>query len=161
MKTVLCLFYEDWNSDKKSEVTRTLPECADVYSCQAQDGAFVMHMDSTSWHLSAWMWKHFGNHCFLDIRSSTALKFPNLRPFVLRVWATCRQRWVGRNGGLILAGGNRSTGRKTCPWATLSTANLTETGLESNPGVRCERPTTNSANQFRLLAHSNSFPTSQ
>jgi len=38
-----------------------------------------------------------------------------------------------------LTGGNRSTRRKTCPFASLPTINPTGTGLESNPGFRHER----------------------
>jgi len=37
----------------------------------------------------------------------------------------------------------KSTLRKTCPSATLSTINLTWTDLGSNPGLRGERPATN------------------
>ena len=42
----------------------------------------------------------------------------------------------------ILMEENRSTGRKTCPHAPLSTANPTWTDLGLNPGVRGERPAT-------------------
>jgi hypothetical protein len=42
-----------------------------------------------------------------------------------------------------LTGENRSTRGKTCPSATLSTTNPTWIDLGSNPGLRCERPTTN------------------
>jgi hypothetical protein len=38
---------------------------------------------------------------------------------------------------------NRSTRRKTCPSATLSTTNPTLTDPGSNPGLRGERPATN------------------
>ena len=38
---------------------------------------------------------------------------------------------------------NRSTRRKTCPNATLSTTNLTWTNPASNPGLRGYRPATN------------------
>jgi hypothetical protein len=38
--------------------------------------------------------------------------------------------------------GNRSTRRKTCPSATLSTTNLTQTGLELSPGLSGEKPVT-------------------
>jgi hypothetical protein len=41
-----------------------------------------------------------------------------------------------------LTGENRSTGRKTCPSATLSTTNPTWTDLGLNPGLRGERPAT-------------------
>ena len=37
---------------------------------------------------------------------------------------------------------NRSTRRKTCPSATLSTTNHTWTDPESNPDLRGERPAT-------------------
>jgi hypothetical protein len=42
-----------------------------------------------------------------------------------------------------LTGENRSTRRKTCPSATLSTTNPTWTDRGSNPGLRCGRPATN------------------
>jgi hypothetical protein len=42
-----------------------------------------------------------------------------------------------------LIGENRSTLRKTCPTATLSTTNPTWTDSGSNPGLRGERPATN------------------
>jgi hypothetical protein len=38
---------------------------------------------------------------------------------------------------------NRSTRRKTCSSAFLSTKNPTRNGLGLNPGLRCERPGTN------------------
>ena len=44
---------------------------------------------------------------------------------------------------MILTGENRSTGRKTCPSATLSTTNLTSTELGLNPGLSDYRPATN------------------
>jgi hypothetical protein len=44
---------------------------------------------------------------------------------------------------MILMGQNRSTGRKTCPRATLSIANHTWTDLGLNPGVRGEGLSTN------------------
>jgi hypothetical protein len=43
-----------------------------------------------------------------------------------------------------LTGENRSTRRKTCPSATLSTTNPTWTDPGSNPGLRGERPAANS-----------------
>jgi hypothetical protein len=46
-----------------------------------------------------------------------------------------------------LAGENRSTRRKTCPSATLSTTHPTWTAQGSNPGVRGERPATNRLSQ--------------
>jgi len=33
--------------------------------------------------------------------------------------------WIWSNGGMILTGGNGSTGRKTCPGASLCIKNLT------------------------------------
>ena len=42
-----------------------------------------------------------------------------------------------------LTGENRSTWRKTCPSATLSTTNPTWIDPELKPGLRGERPTTN------------------
>jgi hypothetical protein len=43
-----------------------------------------------------------------------------------------------------LTGENQSTRGKTCPSATLSTTNPTWTDPVSNPGLRGERPATNS-----------------
>jgi hypothetical protein len=45
-------------------------------------------------------------------------------------------------GAMILTGGNRANGSKTCHNATLSTTNLTLADLGSNPGLRGERPVT-------------------
>jgi hypothetical protein len=42
-----------------------------------------------------------------------------------------------------LTGENRSTERKTCPSATLSTINPTWTGPGSNPGLRSGKPAAN------------------
>jgi hypothetical protein len=47
---------------------------------------------------------------------------------------------------MILTWKNRSTGRKTCSVATLSTTNLTWTGRGTNPSLRCEKLATNSLN---------------
>jgi hypothetical protein len=47
------------------------------------------------------------------------------------------------DGGIILAGENRRTRRKTCSSATLPTTNLTWIGPGAKPGLRCERPATN------------------
>ena len=44
---------------------------------------------------------------------------------------------------MILTGENRSTRRKTCFVATLSTINPTRTGLKSNTGLSVEKPATN------------------
>ena len=40
---------------------------------------------------------------------------------------------------MVLGRENRSTRRKICPIASLSTINPTETGMGSNPGFRHER----------------------
>jgi hypothetical protein len=45
---------------------------------------------------------------------------------------------------MILTRENWRTWRKTYPSATLSTTNLTWTEPGANPGLRCERPATNS-----------------
>jgi hypothetical protein len=50
---------------------------------------------------------------------------------------------VGSIDGMIVTRGNQSTRWNTCPSATLSTTNLTWTGLGSNPSLRGERPATN------------------
>jgi hypothetical protein len=44
---------------------------------------------------------------------------------------------------MALTGKIRITHRKTCLSATLSTINITVTGLGSTPGLRVVRPTTN------------------
>jgi hypothetical protein len=50
---------------------------------------------------------------------------------------------VSSTGGMKLTGENRSTRRKTCPSAMLSTTNPTWTEPGSIPGLRGERPATN------------------
>jgi hypothetical protein len=54
--------------------------------------------------------------------------------------------WLRRIGGMILAGGNRNTLRKTCPSATLSTTNA-----EMKEGLRGERPAINRKSHFTAL----------
>ena len=49
---------------------------------------------------------------------------------------------------MILTGENRSIRGKTCPSATLCTANLTWTDLESKTRLRGERPATNCLSQL-------------
>ena len=65
-------------------------------------------------------------HCYL--------KVPMLRPFVLLVKGTCTWR-VRSIGGMTITGYKRNTRRNPCSTATLSTTNLTRTGLGSNPGL--------------------------
>lgn len=58
---------------------------------------------------------------------------------------SCIGGWVNELcniGGIVLNAESRSTGRKPCQIATLSTANLTRTVLGSNPSLRGERPAT-------------------
>jgi hypothetical protein len=50
---------------------------------------------------------------------------------------------VENHGRMILTGENRSTWRKTCPSATLSTTNYTWIDLGVNPGLCVERLATN------------------
>jgi hypothetical protein len=54
-----------------------------------------------------------------------------------------RMNWLWNTGGMILTGENRSTRRKPCRRATLSTTNSICTGLGSNLNFRCEKPATN------------------
>ena len=61
-----------------------------------------------------------------------------LRPFVLLLRATCRWRSVW-NIGEMIDREIRSTGRNPCPSATLSTTNLTWTGLVLNMGTAEKR----------------------
>ena len=56
-------------------------------------------------------------------------KVPRLHLFVFLVRATCRQSWLWSIVGITLTGEKRSTCRKTCSSASLSTTNLTLTGL--------------------------------
>jgi hypothetical protein len=65
-----------------------------------------------------------------DFRNSVAFwKVPSLGPFVLLVGATC--------SAMRQSGQSRSTGRSTALSVTLSTKNLTQTDLGSNPHLRC------------------------
>jgi hypothetical protein len=52
------------------------------------------------------------------------------------------QEWIWSSGEMILTEKNRSTGRKTCPSATLSTTNPASTALDSNQGLHCGKPAT-------------------
>jgi hypothetical protein len=52
---------------------------------------------------------------------------------------------------MILRGKTRSTRRKTWPSATLCTTNHTSTGLGSNTGLHCDRPTTNHVSRSTAL----------
>jgi hypothetical protein len=49
----------------------------------------------------------------------------------------------------------------TCPTATMFNSNLTRTDLELNPGLRCERPVTNSLSRdvALLCFYISKFPT--
>jgi hypothetical protein len=47
---------------------------------------------------------------------------------------------------VTLTGETEVLGVKNCSGASLSTTNLTWTGLRSNPGLRAERPATNGVN---------------
>jgi len=73
---------------------------------------------------------------FPEFRNSIALrKVPRLRPFVIPVRAIRRWRWVWSIGGMIVTGGNWSSGRQTCASAILPIINLEWTGLGSNTGL--------------------------
>jgi len=48
----------------------------------------------------------------------------------------------GGGGGAVAGGEDRRTRRETCPSSTLSTTNITHTGLESNTGLRCVKTNT-------------------
>jgi len=69
---------------------------------------------------------------------------------VSQVWPLCpcksnsKWKWVWNIDGIIMTGESGSTGRKTCPNATLSTTNFTWTNLGLNRGLRDERPATKS-----------------
>jgi hypothetical protein len=47
---------------------------------------------------------------------------------------------VWTSGGMILTGQIRTTGRGTCPFASLSTGIPTPDSLKSNPDLRGEKP---------------------
>jgi hypothetical protein len=74
-------------------------------------------------------------HCFF-------WKVPRLSSVVLPRGAACQGRCVRSIGGMIQARENRSTRRKTWHSTTLSTANLIQTDLGSNPCLLDERPAT-------------------
>jgi hypothetical protein len=62
--------------------------------------------------------------------------------------------------GMKLTEENRSTRRKTCPSATLSTTNPTWTDPGSNPDLRSDRPATNRLSHgtaFRPLTYENVY----
>ena len=68
--------------------------------------------------------------CFLEgLRAS---------PFLFLVRATCRWRWVWSTDGMILAGKNWSTGRKSYPSVTFYTTNSKWTVLGSNTNLHGE-----------------------
>jgi len=78
-------------------------------------------------------------------RNRTAvLKVSTLLPFVLLLRAMCTWRWVSNTCSKLLTGENRSTRRKVCSSAALSSTKFTRTDLELNPGHRSYRPATNS-----------------
>jgi hypothetical protein len=58
---------------------------------------------------------------------------------------------------MILTGENRSTGRETCPSATLSTTNPTWIDLKSNLGLRGERPAIDSLSHGTALFWNRKF----
>ena len=81
---------------------------------------------------------------------------PRFRPFVHVIRATRSWRWVWSVGGMM-TGKNRSTARKTCPSATLSTTNLTLTGLGFEPGLCGERTATDRPNHGNDLNYMSWF----
>jgi len=52
---------------------------------------------------------------------------------------------------MILKSDNGITRRKMCPSAAFSTINPSLTGLESNPGLRGERPTTKRLSRVQIF----------
>jgi hypothetical protein len=60
--------------------------------------------------------------------------------FLINDAVNCWDEWVWSIGWMIVTGENRTTRRKTCRSATLSTTNPTYTELGSKPGHRAERP---------------------
>jgi hypothetical protein len=59
------------------------------------------------------------------------------------------REWMCYSGGMIMAGGNRNTRRKTCPSATVSTTNPTLAGRDENSGLRGEKPDTGHLSDVR------------
>jgi len=59
---------------------------------------------------------------------------------------------------MILKWENRTTGRETCPTATLSATNLTWTGVGSNVGLCGETPDTNRLSQGTVYPSFFLFP---
>ena len=85
-------------------------------------------------------------------------RFPRLRPLVLLIGVLIittirrkRRRRVWSIGGMILAGKNGSTWRKTCPSVTMFNTNFTRTGHGSNPWLTVETLTANSLLQVTVL----------
>jgi len=60
-------------------------------------------------------------------------------------------RSLWRIGEMKPTGQNRNAGRETCLSATLSTTELSRTGLRSNKRLRGERPATNRLSQGMAL----------
>jgi len=74
-----------------------------------------------------------------DLGNSAAFfTVSTLRQDDLLLRSTCWWRWVWNVFAVILTGKNRSTRRKSCSIAILSTTNLTYRGMGSNPSFRCE-----------------------
>ena len=85
--------------------------------------------------------------CFLEVFHASSV-YPSIR-------TTFKWRWVWRNGGIMLTGEDRSTWRKTCLSATLSTINFTWTDFIWNPNLRDDRPGTNRPSRDTALKHKN------
>ena len=64
-------------------------------------------------------------------------KYPTKNIVNFVVWVM--NKWVRGTGGMMLTGGNRSTGTAACPSLTWATESKTQTGLELNPGLRGDR----------------------
>jgi len=96
-------------------------------------------------------------------------KDPRLHPLVLLTIVALIWKWLQGIGGMMLMGGNRSSGRETWRTATLSTANLTLTDLGSNTALRRDGPETPGLSQstalwilhFIYIIYKHSVPISQ
>jgi hypothetical protein len=79
----------------------------------------------------------------ISVGALFSLRVPRHHPFVL-IRLVLRWRWVWSNGGLILSEESRGTERETCFSANLYVTCLTWSDRGWNPGIRDERPATNS-----------------
>ena len=93
-----------------------------LIKCEAQENDVV---SASRKKKSTWKFSYL--LCFLVSEISISLKCPRFQSLVFLVRATCRQRRECSIGETILTGEYRSTVRRTCPSATLSTTTWNRT----------------------------------